>query len=111
MHKLAIMGSGKGSNFEAIVKWFKNQSAGKDVEITCLSDVENAPILTRAEKLEIKHQFLPFDQNFEYFSENHFDLVVLAGYMQISFSNSANCQKYSDKNILIQKTEHCIARM
>lgn len=83
MYKLAIMGSGKGSNFEAIVKWFKGKSTCKDIEITCLSAVEDAPILKKAERLEIKHQFLPFEKNFEYFSENHFDLVALAGYMQI----------------------------
>lgn len=83
MHKLAIMGSGNGSNFEAIVKWFQSKSNCKDVEITCLSDVEDVLILKKAEKLEIKHQFLPFEQNFEYFSDNHFDLIALAGYMQI----------------------------
>lgn len=79
MIKLAIMGSGNGSNFEAIAKWFK----GKDVEITCLSNVEDAFILKRAEKLNIKHQYLSPEKNLEYFKENKFDLVALAGYMQI----------------------------
>lgn len=79
MKKLAIMGSGKGSNFEAIVKWFEN----KDVEITCLSDIEDAFILQRAEKLGVKYKYLPLDKNLEYFKENKFDLVALAGYMQI----------------------------
>ena len=79
MYKLAIIGSGNGSNFEAIAKWFQD----KNVEIICLSDVEDAFILKRAEKLGIKYQFLPFENNLEYFSENKFDLVVLAGYMQI----------------------------
>lgn len=83
MHTLAIMGSGRGSNFEAIVKWLQNKNINTDVEITCLSDVKDASILKKAEKLGIKHQFLPFEQNFEYFTENHFDLVALAGYMQI----------------------------
>lgn len=79
MKKLAIMGSGQGSNLEAIAKWFK----GKDVELTCLSDVEDAFILKRAEKLGIKNEYLPFEKNFEYFTENKFDLIVLAGYMMI----------------------------
>jgi len=79
MKKLAIMGSGNGSNFEAIVKYFE----GKPVEITCLSNVEDAYILTRAEKLGVKHQFLPLKATAEYFSENKFDLVALAGYMRI----------------------------
>lgn len=81
MKKLAIMGSGNGSNFEAIVKWFKRQN--KDVEITCLSDVEDAFILKRAENLGINYKHLPAEQNLAYFSENKFDLIALAGYMQI----------------------------
>ena len=79
MKSIAIIGSGNGSNFEAIVKWFQH----KDVEITCLSDVEDAFILKRAKNLGVKHQFLTFEQNLKYFSENKFDLVVLAGYMRI----------------------------
>jgi len=77
--KLAIMGSGNGTNFEAIVKWFLN----KDVEITCISDVEDSLILKKAQKAGINYKYLPFEQNFEYFSENEFDLVALAGYMMI----------------------------
>lgn len=79
MKSLAIMGSGNGSNFEAIAKHF----AGKNIEITCISDIKNAPILEKAKKLEIKNQFLPFEENFEYFSQNKFDLIALAGYMKI----------------------------
>ena len=86
MKKLAIMGSGNGSNFEAIVKYF----ACKDIEITCLSDIENAFILKRAENLEVNYKYLPIKQNFEYFSENHFDLVALAGYMKILPENILN---------------------
>ena len=79
MKKLAIMGSGNGSNFEAIVKYFE----GECIEIICLSDIKDAFILERAKKLGIKNQHLPFDKNTDYFSENKFDLVVLAGYMRI----------------------------
>lgn len=81
--KLAIMGSGNGSNFEAVVKYFQD----KGVEITCLSNVEDAFILERAQNLGINYKFLPFEQNFEYFSKNKFDLVVLAGYMRILHKN------------------------
>lgn len=79
MKKLAIMGSGVGSNFEAIAKYFKD----KDVEIICLSDIEDTPILEKARKLGIKYEILPFEKNFRFFSQNQFDLVVLAGYMRI----------------------------
>lgn len=90
MKKLAIMGSGNGSNFEAIVKWFQ----GQDIEITCLSNVEDALILKRAEKLGISHKYLPSEQNFEYFTQNKFDLVALAGYMQILPENVLNLSKF-----------------
>lgn len=83
MKKLAIMGSGNGSNFEAIAKWFRSKCENKDIEITCLSDVEDAFILQRAEKLGIEYKYLPEDKNLAYFKENKFDLVALAGYMQI----------------------------
>jgi phosphoribosylglycinamide formyltransferase 1 len=84
MKKLAIMGSGNGSNFEAIAKYLKN------IEITCLSNVKDAYMLERAKKLGINHQFLPFSENLNYFSENKFDLIVLAGYMRIISENVLN---------------------
>lgn len=83
MKKVAVMGSGKGSNFEAIVNYFQSDKSTLDVEITCLSDVEDACILQRAKKLGVENRFLPFEENKQYFSDNKFDLVVLAGYMRI----------------------------
>lgn len=85
MKKLAIMGSGNGSNFEAIVKYFQGKN---DIDIICLSDVEDAYILERVKKLGIKYQFLPFNDNFDYFSkietsQGKFDLIALAGYLKI----------------------------
>lgn len=77
--KIAVLGSGNGSNFEAIAKYFKD----KDVEITCISDIEDALILKRAEKAGIKNLYLPYEKNEEFFKENQFDLGVLAGYMRI----------------------------
>ena len=83
MKKLAIMGSGNGGNFDAIARWFQN----KDVKMTCLSNVENARILQRAENLGVENKFLPFKDNLEYFKQNKFDLVALAGYMKILSGN------------------------
>ena len=79
MKKIAVMGSGNGSNFEAIVNYFKD----KDVDITCLSDKLDAYILKRAENLKIKFQYLPFEENAEFIGARDFDLIVLAGYMRI----------------------------
>lgn len=80
MKTLAIMGSGNGSNFEAIAKYLQNR---QDIKITCLSNVEDAFILERAQSLGIENKFLPVKDNEEYFSKNKFDLVALAGYMKI----------------------------
>ena len=80
MKKLAIMGSGNGSNFEAIVKCLKCR---EDIEIICLSNVEDAYILERAKKLGVDYKYLPFKENLDYFSKNKFDLIVLAGYMRV----------------------------
>ncbi len=77
MKKIAVMGSGNGSNFEAIVNYLK------DVEITCLSDNVNAYILERAKRLDVPFRYLPFEENASYFASHNFDLIVLAGYMQI----------------------------
>lgn len=79
MKKLAIMGSGTGTNFEAIVRWFQN----KDVEIVCISDVEDSLILEKAKKAGIKAEYVPYEKNLEYFTQNKFDLIALAGYMMI----------------------------
>lgn len=79
MKKIAILGSRNGSNFEAIFNWFQT----KNVDITCISDKKDALILKKAQNLQIKNIHLPFEKNYEYFSENKFDLIVLAGYMRI----------------------------
>lgn len=81
MKKIAVFGSGNGSNFEAIVKYF--QGKNKDIEFICVSDKKNAYILERAKNLDIKSYHILFNDTLEFLKENHFDLVVLAGYMRI----------------------------
>ena len=93
MKKIAIMGSGNGSNFEAIVKYFA-QKPEMEVDITCLTDDVNAYILTRAKNLGVKYKYLPFEQNGAYFAVNNFDLIVLAGYMRILPEDVLNLGKF-----------------
>lgn len=87
MIKIALLASGKGSNVEAIIKHFVNHH---NIKIVCFSDNEDAKALERAKNLEIEAVHLPFEQNFEYFSQNPFDLYVLAGYMKILPENVLN---------------------
>ena len=93
MKKIAIMGSGNGSNFEAIVKYFA-QKPEMAVHITCLTHYLNAYILTRAKNLGVKYKYLPFEQNGAYFAVNNFDLIVLAGYMRILPEDVLNLGKF-----------------
>lgn len=87
--KLAVMGSGNGSNFDAIVKHFKalkqtlNEEFWSGLEILCISDNKDAKILKRAKKLGIKEIYLPYEENEDFFRTNKFDLIALAGYMRI----------------------------
>ena len=78
MKKIAILGSGDGGIFEAIVNYFRT----KDVEIVCLSDNLNSDLLVRAKNLSVKHQYLPYEENAAYFGTHNFDLIVLTGYSQ-----------------------------
>ena len=78
MKKIAILGSGDGGIFEAIVNYF----TGKEVEIVCLSDNLNSDLLVRAKNLSVKHQYLPYEENAAYFGTHNFDLIVLTGYSQ-----------------------------
>ena len=47
MKKILVMASGNGSNFEAIVEYFRNN----DVLIELLCNIEGANVISRAEKL------------------------------------------------------------
>lgn len=80
MIKIAVLASGNGSNAEAIIKYFQNNP---NVDVECFSDKSNARALQRAENLGSKATYVPFEDNFKYFSENPFDLYALAGYMRI----------------------------
>jgi len=79
MKKVAVLGSGSGSNFEAIVKYFK----GKDVCFTCISNKLEAYILDRARRLNIERHFVAYEETHNFLKNNDFDLIVLAGYMRV----------------------------
>ena len=76
MKKIAILGSASAQNLRAIVKYFE----GKGISIVAVSDIENSDFLQVARDLNIDWKFLPYEQNFEYFSSHDFDLVALSDY-------------------------------
>ncbi len=79
MTKIAIFASGSGSNFEAVINYFKNSS----IEFTCVSDNYNAYVLKRAKRLGIKSFCIKYENTLAFLQKNKFDLIVLAGYMRI----------------------------
>ncbi|EKE04118.1 MAG: phosphoribosylglycinamide formyltransferase [uncultured bacterium] len=80
MKKIAVFGSGNGSNFQAIVRYFQGRN---DIQFVCISDKKDAFILERARRLGIENHHIPFADTLDFLKSNNFDLVVLAGYMRI----------------------------
>jgi phosphoribosylglycinamide formyltransferase-1 len=86
--KLLIMGSGNGSNFEAIISQLSLHSF--DIQLFC--DRPRAKILDRARRLNIPFRTIPLDrrgdkeflwQEVREFLDQDFDLLALAGFMRI----------------------------
>ncbi len=101
MLKLAIFGSGTGSNAQAIIDAV--ESGMLDVEIKCiLSDVAEAPILERARKhnipalyfncapLKSKLDGAAEQKVLQILEEHDVDFIALAGFMRIIKDNFLN---------------------
>jgi len=92
--RLGVLGSGKGSNCEAIMEAIAGGSLSAQVAVV-LSDVADAPILQRAQQRGIAAHFLgrsslrtKLEPELEQravalLQEADVDLVVLAGYMRV----------------------------
>lgn len=92
--RLAVLGSGKGSNFQAILDAIR--SGGLNMEVVCvISDVENAFILERARKAGIPALFIsaaPHKTKLEGDAEKCYisalrdsgtEIIALAGFMRM----------------------------
>ncbi len=92
--RLGILGSGKGTNFEAIVRAIQEGRLSGDVRLV-VSDINTAPILEKARALGVPAQALPpsrYKTRLEPELEAHLaqmfgdagvELLVLAGYMRM----------------------------
>ena len=93
--RLAILGSGKGSNARSILSKFEKGQLANLSEISLFSDHAESPFLRLAEEFNCEGQFLNSDNktnkikgiwedNFiEKIQRSEPDLVVLAGFMKI----------------------------
>lgn len=90
--KIAVFASGNGSNFQAIVEYFRRQNRSDTFEwLFC--DQPKAFVLQRAQKLGVPAStFSPKEfsskKNYEekileFLMEKEIDLIILAGYMRI----------------------------
>jgi phosphoribosylglycinamide formyltransferase-1 len=92
--KLAVLGSGSGSNFVSIAEAIEENRLDAEVTIV-ISDVKDALILKRAEKFGIKSQYIsgaPFKTKIEGDAEENYikaikdsgaNCIILAGFMRI----------------------------
>jgi len=95
MIRLGILGSGHGTNFEEIAKKIASGEIRNAEIAVVISDVKDAPILAKAEKMGLKALYLPADdfktklegpQEEAYvrtLRENGVDYVILAGFMRM----------------------------
>ncbi len=77
--KLVIMGSNSGRNLEAVVNYLRG-SDSVDIEIEALSDNLNSEFLQKSSELNIRHRYLPPEENAGYLGAGDFDLIALSGY-------------------------------
>ena len=80
MKNILILSSKNGSNFEAIIKYFKNRN---DINFKLLTDNKDAYVIKRAKKLAIEYIYLNKEEIKEFFLKNKFDFVVMAGFFKI----------------------------
>ncbi len=78
--KVLIFASGSGSNFEAIISYFRGDAS---ISFELLTDKENAGVIKRAERLKVKWHYVKFIETYDFLKEREYDLYVLAGYMRI----------------------------
>lgn len=103
MLKLAVLGSTRGTDLDAIVSAIDKGILNATIKLV-ISNKENAYILKRAEKNDIKSMFLSDNSvtREEYgnllnkiFIDNNVDIVLLIGFMRIL--SKSFCKKWDNK--------------
>jgi phosphoribosylglycinamide formyltransferase-1 len=85
MKRIAIFASGKGSNAEAVMNYFKNSSAVKVTRV--ISNKNDAPVLAKAKSNTIplmvvnKKLQLESQEFIDFLLAEKIDLIVLAGFL------------------------------
>lgn len=106
---IAVLASGRGSNFQAIIDGVKNGEVNADIKVL-ITDNPNAEAVKKAENAKIPVEIIDkknfqdkqlFDEKIlEVLRKNSVELVVLAGYMRIIKSKKLlDAYKYKIINI------------
>lgn len=92
MKKIAVLASGRGSNFQSIIDSVESKATKAKI-ILLLTDKEDAGAIDRAKKHKIRHEFVnpseydtreAYDQKLvDLLQEAKADLICLAGWMRI----------------------------
>lgn len=106
--KLAVLASGRGSNFEAIMQAIEEERLSADV-VLVISDKKDAPVLNKAMTCKIDFFYIApenFPNKIAYeqeiikrLKEYNVQLVVLAGYMRLIGKELLNAYKWKIINI------------
>ena len=86
LKKLAVLASGNGTTFQAIIDAIKENKLNADIKIL-ISNTEKAYVIERAKKEGINnyilHDYKDENELYQKLKENDVDLIVLAGYLKL----------------------------
>lgn len=98
MTKIAIFASNNGSNFEAIICYFRHLKNTKikkyNLQFVLVTNNKYAYAIKRAKKLKIEHFVVEHKNLNNFLAQNKFDLCVLAGYMKIIDKSTLSHSKF-----------------
>jgi phosphoribosylglycinamide formyltransferase-1 len=90
MANLAVLASGRGSNFVALAERLRGSPRHRLAVLVC--DVDGAPVLDRARELDVPGRFVSYrgrtraeaeGETLEVMREHRIDVVALAGFMRL----------------------------
>lgn len=87
MKNIAVLASGRGTNFSAIARAVKKRSLKVNLALL-VCDNPGAPVLNRAKRLKVRIALVKREEEIiRSLRENKIDLVVLAGFMRLLSSD------------------------
>lgn len=92
MKKLAVLTSENETIVRAVIEYFRN----KNIDIIVLSNVLNSKVFDSAKLLNIEYEYVPAEENGQYFSCKNFDLVAITEYKGELSADTIESGKFID---------------